>query len=167
MPVPYKKNKIRKVKCKSCGKGFETGITKQKFCSKECQQKVPPTGNPKGRPTKYRASYCKQLITWMGKGLSFESFAGDVDVDRDTVYEWAKAHEEFADAKRKGSAKSQAFWEKMGVAGSSGQLPNFKTGAWVFNMKNRFSWRDKQEVAVTGDLTPWSSIEADDEDEDE
>ena len=105
-----------------------------------------------GRPTKYKREYCDRLTQWMAKGMSFESFAGDVDVDRDTIYQWAKVHIEFSDAKKRGSAKSQAFWEKIGVAGSSGKLPGFQTGAWVFNMKNRFSWKDRQEI-VTRDET--------------
>jgi hypothetical protein len=116
-----------------------------------------------GRPTKYKKAYCKKLIEWMGKGLSFESFAGDIGVNRDTIYEWAKVYPEFSDAKGIGSAKSQALWEKMGIAGSSGKLKGFQTGAWIFNMKNRFSWRDRQEIVLEGELIPWSDIETDDD----
>jgi hypothetical protein len=51
----------------------------------------------------------------------------------------------------------------MGIAGSSGKLKGFQTGAWIFNMKNRFSWRDRQEIVLEGELIPWSDIETDDD----
>lgn len=122
---------------------------------------------PGGRPTKYKKTYCKRLITWMSKGLSFESFAGELGVARSSIYEWEKNFEEFSDAKEIGSAKSQALWEKMGIAGASGKLPGFQNGAWVFNMKNRFLWSNKQEITLVGDLTPWSSIVAGEDDDDD
>jgi len=105
-----------------------------------------------GQPTKYKTAYCVRLIKWMEKGMSFESFAGDVSVHKDTLYEWVKVHPEFSDAKRQAFAKGQVFWEKMGIHGAAGKLKNFNNGAWIFNMKNRFNWRDKQDV-VTRDET--------------
>jgi len=58
---------------------------------------------PAGRPTEYKEEYCRKLVMHMRDGMSFESFAPEVGVNRDTLYEWANKHEEFSDAKKTGS----------------------------------------------------------------
>jgi len=113
-----------------------------------------------GRPTKYKEEYCQKLIDHMAEGYSFDSFAGIVDVNIDTLYEWAKVHEEFSDAKSIGSAKSMAWWEKIGRMGMINEIPFFNDRIWRLNMINRFraQWSDgtknenndkvKQEIVV-------------------
>lgn len=108
-----------------------------------------------GRPSKYDKNYCEMLITHMADGLSFESFGGVVSVNRDTLYAWEKAHPEFSDAKKSGSAKCQLYWEKVGRDGlyheviktDDGTTVNrsINSAIWIFNMKNRFKWRDRIE----------------------
>lgn len=102
----------------------------------------------KGAPSKYKKVYCEGLVAHMKDGLSFESYAAIIDVHRDTLYEWVKVHKDFSDAKKKAVDHCMLFWERVGVAGATGKLPGFQTGAWVFNMKNRFSWTDRQELTV-------------------
>ncbi len=100
-----------------------------------------------GSPTKYRGEYCQKLIEHMGnQGLSYESFAGDVGVAVDTLYEWERRHKRFSEAKRIGLAKNLLFWEKIGNAGTVGKLPGFNPGSWAKNMANRHGWRDKIET---------------------
>lgn len=98
----------------------------------------------RGRPSKYRKEYCELLVSHMEGGLSFESFAAEVGVIPDTLYEWVKKHPEFSDAKKRGWALSQLFWEKIGIAGATGRIRGFNAASWIFNMKNRFKWRDLQ-----------------------
>jgi hypothetical protein len=87
------------------------------------------------------------LIDHMGKqGLSFESFGGVVGVDRDTLYAWTEKFKAFSDAKRLGAQANLLFWEKLGNAGTAGQLPGFNQAAWNINMKNRHNWREKVDV---------------------
>ena len=104
------------------------------------------------RPTKYKKAYCKQLVKWMSEGLSFESFGSEVDVNRDTLYEWAKVHPEFSDAKKLGFTKRQAVWEKryaeMAVEGGPGN-----PSMMIFGMKNVAKWTDKQEVEHQGGMS--------------
>lgn len=89
----------------------------------------------------------------MAKGLSFESFGGVIQVARQTLYDWAKAHPDFHKAKEIGHTASMLFWEKEGVEGlwtlteREGPVTTTRTlnsTVWIFNMKNRFGWRDKQ-----------------------
>lgn len=102
----------------------------------------------KGRPTKYREEYCALVIEHMEKGYSFETFAVVVSVNVDTLYEWAKVHAAFSDAKKTAFLRNQLFWERLGIAGATGKIPGFNCAAWIFNMKNRHKWVDKQEITT-------------------
>ena len=114
---------------------------------------------PGGRPTKYKPEYCGLLIEHMATGLSFEAFAGVIEVCEDTLYEWAKVQPEFSEAKKMAFAKNRIFWEKLGVdhilnteSGFGSKMVNKKSlnsTVWIFNMKNRFGWRDRREVENT------------------
>lgn len=115
-----------------------------------------------GRPTKFKEEYCEMLIQHMGKGFSFESFAGVVDVNTDTVFEWSRPENKdkypgFSDAKKKAFAKCRIFWEKKGIDGldeieeydratKTSYKKKMNSAIWIFNMKNRFRWTDRVEV---------------------
>ena len=100
-----------------------------------------------GQPTKYKPEYCQLLIDHMAEGYSFESFAGIVKTCKQTIYSWAEAHPEFLDAKKRGFAEAQVMWEKLGMEGVKGG--NINPTMWIFNMKNRFQWSDRQQVETT------------------
>ena len=110
--------------------------------------------HPGGRPTKYKQEYCQMLIDHMSTGLSFESFAAVIKVNRDSLYEWEKVHPDFSDAKKIGLDNCLLFWEKLGInniintSESLGQgmssSKSLNASVYIFNMKNRFKWRDKQ-----------------------
>jgi hypothetical protein len=68
-----------------------------------------------GRPTKYRKTYCQELVTHMASGLSFESFAGAIGTCKQTLYSWANEFTEFMDAKKIGFEQNRLFWEKLGI----------------------------------------------------
>lgn len=104
----------------------------------------------RGFPTKYKPEYCDELIEYMACGMSFDSFAGKVGVNIATVYDWAEANEEFFEAKKIGFAKCKDFWEKVGIKGVTGKIDGFNVAAYIFNMKNRFGWRDKVDIDITG-----------------
>jgi len=110
------------------------------------------TGNKTkaGRPTSYRKKYCEMLTEHMRGGKSFETFATAVGVARDTLYQWTKRHPEFAEAKTKATELALDFWEDLGIKGATGEKPVNPT-IWIFNMKNRFGWRDRKQLEHTGD----------------
>lgn len=119
-----------------------------------------------GRPTVYDPKYCEMLIDHMAEGLSFESFGGVIGVHKDTLFQWVKKHEEFADSKKIATEKSRIFWERLAIDNlinkSDSETNSDKSGwsksrslnatTWIFNMKNRFGWRDKSEVQETSDV---------------
>ncbi len=106
--------------------------------------------NRGGRPTKYKPEYCDALIEHMAKGYSFETFGASVGVWTSSTYLWLK-HPKFSEAKKEGEARCRLWWEKLGMGGASGHLKNFNAAAWIFNMKNRFHWKDR--IESTGHLT--------------
>jgi len=105
---------------------------------------------PAGRPTKYKPEYCQQLIDHMSQGLSFESFAANLNTWAGTLYRWEQEFSEFREAKNIGFERCRAFYEKAGVAGMMGKVKNFNQTVWLFNLKNRFpkQWRDRHEIDV-------------------
>jgi hypothetical protein len=120
---------------------------------------------PIGRPTKYKPEYCQMLIDHMASGLSYECFGAVIDVARSTIYEWEKIPE-FSDAKKTAFDKNRMFWEKAGLNGMfmGGKDNPFNATVWVFNMKNRFNWRDKSDVKEESKQDININIDADDAD---
>lgn len=113
-----------------------------------------------GRPTEYLPEFCNKLQDHMAQGFSYETFGATIGVCRATVYSWEKVFPEFLDAKRNAFDLCQLFWERLGVENiittnefekegnfSRSTSKSLNTGAWVFNMKNRFGWKDKLEVS--------------------
>lgn len=105
-----------------------------------------------GRPSDYDPIYCQMLIKHMEDGLSFECFAGVIGVCEQTLYNWLKDFPEFLESKNKGKPKSRLFWEKLGRDGavnetikdgdSMTKTQSLNSSVWIFNMKNRFGWRN-------------------------
>lgn len=95
-----------------------------------------------GRPTKYKPEYCEQVVEHMAKGFSFESFAAIVEVNIDTLYEWANVHPAFSEAKKLAFSKCRHYWEKLGIEGLHSKF--FNSAIWIYNMKCRFrkEWHD-------------------------
>lgn len=117
-----------------------------------------------GRPSKYKHKYCDELIKHMKAGLSYESFAGLIGVNKTTLYEWEKKHEAFSNAKKQGESLSLLWWEKIGIAAMLGQpvsapdgrtvsMKDFNATMWIFAMKNRHGWRDRHDVDLKAQIT--------------
>ena len=104
---------------------------------------------PIGRPTKYDESFCDQVIDYGKQGLSLTQIAFELDIHKDTLYDWKKSKPEFSDALKKARDYAQGFWEnalKQAALGTNpeGITPN--PTLMIFQMKNRFpdEWREKQ-----------------------
>lgn len=112
-----------------------------------------------GRPTKYPKSkkkqkeLCEALIEHGRTGLSFETFGVSEAaiaivgsyVVKDTIYKWVDKYPEFSDAKKAYTELCRQWWEKK----ANDHITHYKDGkqlnsaVWIFNMRNRFGWRDK------------------------
>ena len=129
----------------------------------------------------------------MRQGLSFDSFPATLyekygknyGVCTDVLYGWIERYPEFSAAKKIADALCLKFWEQLGRQGVAGQLRRvsreivhpdgrremeyepapFAQGAWAFNMKNRFGWRDKHDIESRNVMTfaDWISSQTNEE----
>lgn len=89
-------------------------------------------GYKTGRPSLYRPEYCDMVIEHMAKGHSLTGFAGVIQVNLDTVYEWQTKHPEFSEAVHIGrSARVNALERKLLSADKSAQAATS-----IFALKN-------------------------------
>lgn len=98
-----------------------------------------------GRPSEYKAAYCKEVRDYMGSGYSLTAFAGKIGVSRDTVYEWEKTKPEFSDAIKRARAGRVNCLENRLLTGEGDVAPT------IFALKNACpdEWRKEPAVEVT------------------
>lgn len=83
----------------------------------------------------------------MNFGYSFESFGAEVNVCRDTLYEWERTHESFSYAKKIGTLKSLKRFETIGLALTNPKIARqleinpraINVASWIYQMKCRFN----------------------------
>lgn len=85
----------------------------------------------------------------MAQGLTFESFAGVIGINKDSLYEWAKRHPRFSEAQKKGEEAGRHVLEKIGISLALGKVKG-SAAVWIFMMKNRYKWKDKHEIEHSG-----------------
>jgi hypothetical protein len=86
-----------------------------------------PVKNLGGRPTKYRPSYCAEVVRFCAEGYSLTAFAGHIGTCREILYDWRRAHPEFADAMARARAVRTLWWESRLL--SLAMSPNASGGA--------------------------------------
>ncbi len=97
-----------------------------------------------GRPTDYDPKYCKMLIAHAKKpGGNFHSFAASIGTNRHRLYEWAKKHKDFRDAKDTAKEIQEDVMFKLGLNGMQGKVRNGWQAAWMFAMKARHHYREE------------------------
>lgn len=118
---------------------------------------------PEGRPSKYRQTYCNEVVEHMAQGASLTSFAGEIGVARSTINQWMEDHPEFSEAVRVAKAKCASWWEKAGrTIAMGGGGPGASTLV-VFGLKNMGAddWADASQVdhrSSDGSMTPKAPI---------
>lgn len=97
------------------------------------------------RPTKYKPRIMlPKILKIMREGASKTEVAAELDISRETLNEWRKEYPEFSDTIKKGEVLSQAWWERKGRENLENR--SFNYAGWYMNMKNRFGWKDQQQV---------------------
>lgn len=101
-----------------------------------------------GRPTKYDPALIEPMLDGFSNGMSrIEVAVNILGITQETMRVWVATNAEFSAAVKIGEEMSQAWWQEKGR--SNLQTEVFRDALWYMNMKNRFGWRDKQEL--TGD----------------
>lgn len=118
--------------------------------------------HPGGRPTSYNPEYCQEAIDYLSQGKSITQLARKLGVNKSSIYEWAKVHEEFSNALNMGRQNSQAYWEDELVDMMRDRNVNAPLVKLYF--ANRFNWHDKQETKQETSSTYTVVIEAPEDD---
>lgn len=97
-----------------------------------------------------------RAIRVMAKGAGMKELAHYLGVSRQTIYTWCDAthkqyHRPFAEAVELGRELSEAWWMRFGRLAMMGRVRAAAPAWWIFNMKNRFGWKDRVEVAGSED----------------
>ena len=92
----------------------------------------------------------KIVVDNMSQGASQKEVIALLGIGADLYYAFIKRESEFADAVKKGVELSEAWWERQGRLNLTNK--SFNAVLWYMNMKNRFGWKDKQEIEHTGEV---------------
>lgn len=102
-----------------------------------------------GGPEKYNTPERRRQIFDLykehrSKGLSKDSFP---ECDFSTLKDMIARHtDEFKEEELSAIERNYLrFWEQIGIDGAKGGK-DFNAPGWIFNMKNRAKWKDRQEV---------------------
>lgn len=104
---------------------------------------------PVGRPKKYNKAYADELAktvaTEFKNGEDIAEVCVSLGCSLETFYKMKEISPEFSKAVKEGLTLSEAWWLKLGRAGAAGQV-KIQPVVWIFTMKNKFNWVDRQEV---------------------
>ena len=106
---------------------------------------------PVGRPSKYRPEYCEKVLEMAREtGAGPAEYAAEFNVARETLYDWAAAHEEFSTVLTRAKDLEQAWWEKTGKTGLFAD--KFNALVWKTSMQARFrsDYTERQQTELTG-----------------
>lgn len=101
------------------------------------------------RKSTYKKEFADNLPAMFENGESVIEVCANMGISRDTFYRWCKEHKRFNEAYQRGLELSEAWWEKLGRAGSLG-TQKINAVTWIFNMKNRFKWSDRTQIESEG-----------------
>ncbi len=111
--------------------------------------RIEDTKKKVGRPSKYDPDICDSIPEMFSNGQSIEEVCRDnLHISKQTCYDWMKKYPEFSDAIKEGVGISEAWWHTLGRAGAAGKA-SINPAVWIFNMKNRFGWRDQVDNTVS------------------
>ena len=110
----------------------------------------------KGRPTKMNIDSMRPIIESCARqGMTDVQIAIRLGVCTDSLYEWSKKSKDFALLMKYAKELAQDHWLKLfndNMIFTQGKdNTKLDTIGWIFNMKNRFNWRDKTELSSDKD----------------
>lgn len=91
----------------------------------------------------------EQIIELGKQGGSKAEVMALLNLSRNAFYALLKRDEDFAHADEMRDVYAEAWWTRKGREMAVGEVDG-NTGAWVFNMKNRFGWRDRIDHTTGG-----------------
>lgn len=107
-----------------------------------------------GRPPKYAKAMCAKVIDYGKLGYSKAEIAMELDVSRETIYEWGRTHGDFSDALKKSEDYASAYYNRTFREMAMGEVKNGQAVPLIFAAKNQLpdEFRDKREHVVDAEL---------------
>lgn len=127
-----------------------------------------------GRPPEITKEWADEqaetLADMFAGGESVPEVAAKLNICKTSFYKATKISTEFMNSYKRGLSLSEAWWSRLGRVGAAGKI-DIQPTTWIFNMKNRFGWKDRIETmdnSVDPDSGKWEiefvSTDADPED---
>ena len=88
----------------------------------------------------------------MKQGMSIEEVCYELEICKQTFYNWCEKYPELLDAKKKGVDFACGWWMKQGREAL--REKEFNATLFYMNMKNRFGWADNQKTDITSGGKP-------------
>lgn len=101
-------------------------------------------GRPKFTLDQFPDGWEKGVIELGSQGASEVEIRDFLDIHNDLFYRLLEEEPHFSETIKKAKTKCQVWWEKNGRVNLDNK--EFSYTGWYMNMKNRFGWKDKQEV---------------------
>ena len=96
--------------------------------------------------------YEERLYDLAKQGASLVELAVELDIARETLYNLMERDQHFLDTIKRCKVLCEDWWEKQGR--SNLQNKDFNYTGWYMNMKNRFGWKDRQDVTTNDKALP-------------
>lgn len=93
----------------------------------------------------------RKFLEMAAEGCSEVEIRAEFRISTDLWYRWIEEDEKFSKTAKEAKDLCHGKWEAMGRKMAFGQLDGNPT-TWIFNMKNRFGWNDKQEIKHSGSI---------------
>lgn len=108
---------------------------------------TPRTGEPEGRPTKYKEDFPEQIISYFLMQDEFPTFAGfatKCNCTMECLHEWQRRYPEFSEAYK----KAKQIQENRTIQGAMSNTLNSTFS--IFFLKNCHGYKDKVENEISG-----------------
>lgn len=89
-----------------------------------------------GRPSLYKPEYCEMVVELGKQGKSPAQIASALEVNRQTLNNWAGEHDDFLAALTRAKVEEQTWWENVGQAALTAD--KFQSAVWAKSMQARF-----------------------------
>lgn len=93
----------------------------------------------------------QRFLEMAAEGCSEVEIRAEFRISTDLWYRWLEEDETFSKTAKEAKDICHGKWESMGRKMAFGDAEGNPT-TWIFNMKNRFGWKDKQEVEHSGSI---------------
>jgi len=101
-------------------------------------------GKPKRTLKSLPVDWYDYILSEMSEGASLQEIKAHFDISNTLHERWMGEEPEYKETIKRGKELSEAWWQKQGRVHL--QNKEFSATLWYMNMKNRFGWKDRQDI---------------------